>query len=307
MAAIGIPNIGTAPNKSVPTATNPSSSGSLAFPVDLQKQPYWISFSFYSYSMPSLTDQNSLNLSDQGTIRLPLPNTMTDSQNVEYSTESLGLVAGLGVNGLSQGNYTQALAAGGAQAIGLGGDIQKRISMANVIGQTQGVVVNPFLTVMFKQPAFKQHQLGWKLSPSNQSESATLNSIINTFRGNMLPDKSGASGGTLLSYPNIVQISISVNSNQYFTYVFKPAVIQSLNVNFAPSNQPSFFGTTNAPTEVEISMQLLEIEYWLSSDWGIGTALNPVQNVINYLNTSLTPQGPSPMDIGTGIGFGSGA
>ena len=81
----------------------PQNGSSGAFPADLEKQPFWMSFSFYSYSMPDLTNQNSLNLSDQGTIRLPLPNTMTDSQNVEYSTEDLGLVAGMALNGLRQG------------------------------------------------------------------------------------------------------------------------------------------------------------------------------------------------------------
>lgn len=102
----------------------------------------------------------------------------------------------------------------------------------------------------------------------------------------MLPDYAGSSGGTLLTYPNIVQITISVNDPNYFTYVFKPAVIQSFNVNFAPSGQPSFFGNTRAPTEVEIQMQILEIEYWLSSDFGINTTINPVGTFSNWVQST---------------------
>jgi hypothetical protein len=105
--------------------------------------------------------------------------------------------------------------------------------------------------------------------PKNESESITLNRIINTFRANMLPNQSGAIGGTLLTYPNICQASVSVNNGTYFTYVFKPAVIKNLEVNFSASGQPSFFGSTSAPTEVQITVNLQEIEYWLGSDFGL--------------------------------------
>jgi hypothetical protein len=132
-----------------------------------------------------------------------------------------------------------------------------------------GVAINPWLTVMFKSPSFKQHALEWKLTPSNETESAKLNQIINSFKANMLPDQNGALGGTLLTYPNIVQISVSVNNPEFFTYVFKPAVIESFSVNYTPGSQPSFFGTTKAPTEATLRLGLMEIEYWLSSDYGM--------------------------------------
>ena len=74
----------------------------------------------------------------------------------------------------------------------------------------------------------------------------------------MLPDQSGALGGTLLTYPNIVQVAVNVNQGSYFTYMFKPAVIESFNVDFTPQGQPSFFGSTQAPTAVHIDMNLLE-------------------------------------------------
>jgi hypothetical protein len=85
----------------------------------------------------------------------------------------------------------------------------------------------------------------------------------------MLPDQNGALGGTLLTYPNIVQVTVSVNDPTFFTYVFKPAVIESFSVNYTPGSQPSFFGTTKAPTEVILRLGLMEIEYWLSSDYGM--------------------------------------
>ena len=251
----------------------PKSSQSLVFPTRLENQPFWMSFSFYEYKMPNVSQQN-VYYKDKGTIRLPLPNSMVDDQKVQYNAESLNTVTGAAVNAI-QGSGS-AIAAG----IGIATKLSAVSGAASAIGaskaleaglQMAGVSVNPFLTVMFKNPSFKNHAFEWKLSPSNENESMTVNSIVNAFKGNMLPDQNNALGGTLLTYPNIVQIAVSSNSKDYFTYVFKPAVIESFSVNYTVGGQPSFFGSTKAPTEVSIRLGLMEIEYWLSSDYGMAT------------------------------------
>ena len=254
----------------------PAANGSLIFPSKLEEQPFWMSFSFYDYKMPNVTQQN-VYYKDTGNIRLPLPNSMVDDQKVQYNAEQLGTVTGAAIGALQNPSGTLgaigAVAAvkgiqGLATKLNVGG--QAGAKAAEAIGQAAGVTVNPFLTVMFKQPAFKNLGFEWKLSPSNEKESKVLNSIVNKFKANMLPDQTGALGGTLLTYPNIVQITVSANSEDYFTYAFKPAVIESFTVNYTVGGQPSFFGT-KAPTEVSIRLGLMEIEYWLSSDYGPGT------------------------------------
>jgi hypothetical protein len=250
------------------------SSGSLVFPTMLEKQPFWMSFSFYDYKMPNVNQQN-VYYKDTGNIRLPLPNSMVDDQKVQYNAESLGTITGAAMSA-AQNTSGGALAGaaigvgvkGAANLLNLGAGATK---VAEAVGQAAGVTLNPFLTVMFKNPAFKNHGFEWKLSPSNEKESLALNSIVNKFKANMLPDQTGALGGTLLTYPNIVQITVSANSEDYFTYAFKPAVIESFTVNYTVGGQPSFFGSTKAPTEVSIRLGLMEIEYWLSSDYGLKT------------------------------------
>jgi hypothetical protein len=106
------------------------------------------------------------------------------------------------------------------------------------------------------------------LTPSNEAESQAIYNMINTFKFNMLPDTSGAIGGTLLTYPNICQISARNGKSNYWNYVFKPAVIESFNVNYAGAGQPSFFGTTKAPTAIEIRIGFQEIEFFLQRDYG---------------------------------------
>ena len=187
--------------------SNAGAPAKMAFPKDLEKQPFWMSFSFYQYSMPDLTVQN-IYYSDKGTIRLPLPNSMRDQQNVEFQTDHYDLLAGMAINQYQQGTGSStggtgaaigtaaaagSILGGGKDVAGLAGSQAGKFAL-----QTNGVQANPFLTVMFKQPSFKEHSLEWTLAPSNETESYTINQMINTFKANMLPDQSGALGGTLL-------------------------------------------------------------------------------------------------------------
>jgi len=212
------------------------------FPNDLGNPPfnYWMSLSFFTYQRPSMVSpfndllQQSF-LDDQGTIRLPIPNSLVDHQEQEYDAQSFssGMVAGVSSNTLALG----------------------------------GEIANPLLAIMYRGPTFKTHNFMWRLAPTNKTESENLNSIINTIKANQLP----VYHGVTLGYPNIVQVTLSCLTTQYFSYSFKPAIIKSFEVNYAPEGQPSFFGSADtqdaAPTVVEIRMGLTEIEYWTQSDF----------------------------------------
>ena len=223
-----------------------NSSSNKSFPKDLGTPPfnYWMSLSFYSYQRPSqqssfignpfTSTQNSF-LEDQGTIRLPIPNSLVDHQEQEYDSAALtsGFIAGLASNILS------------------------------IIGET----ANPLLAIMYRGPTFKTHNFMWRLAPTNKTESEDLNSIINTIKANQLPKYNKAT----LGYPSIVQVTLSCLTTKYFSHSFKPAIIKSFEVNYTPEGQPSFFGNAvtqdAAPTVVEIRMGLTEIEYWTQSDF----------------------------------------
>ena len=71
-------------------------------------------------------------------------------------------------------------------------------------------------------------------------------------------------GGALMGYPSIANIQL-FPSDEYL-YKFKPAVIESMQVNFAPGNTPGFFKNSQAPTEVLLTIQVKEIVYWLAED-----------------------------------------
>jgi hypothetical protein len=251
-------------------------SGVMRYPVDLESFDYWLSFSFYEYRRPTFAGNPVLG--DQGTIKLPLPNALVDSLGVTYNQTDLDAAVGAGLNELSGGRGSggiaemgAAAARAGAAAVG-GGAINALRNLApNVsagVGQLLGVAVNPWTTIMFKGPQYRKYTLSWVLTPSNEAESGMIADMINTFKFNMLPDTSGAIGGTLLTYPNICQITARHGKTRNWNYVFKPSVIENMSVNYSVAGQPSFFGVSRAPTAIEIRINFQEIEFFLQRDYG---------------------------------------
>lgn len=154
--------------------------------------------------------------------------------------------------------------------VGVGKKLGLDLSEASLgqLLQPLGLAENPFLTVLFKSPEFKEFRFNWRLAARTPKESQTINSIINMFKYHMLPDIPGgrALGGTLLQYPSMLQIGFY--SNDEYLFRFKPCVIRNMTINYAPNSTPSFFkGNQNVPTEVDIALDLLEIEYWTRQDF----------------------------------------
>jgi hypothetical protein len=252
--------------------------GDLMFPGDLidssANRNSYIAIQFQKYERRSIFNQPFL--SATGGIRLPVPNQLSDNQQVNFEpAEASSPAVGAGIeqglrggSGFVGGGIISGIAANVgtrmAQATGAVASSLTGASTAEML-QLGGLAQNPFLTVLFKSPNFKKHQFSWKLAPNNAQESNTIRDIVNTFKSNMLPAMAPNAGGTLLTYPNIAIISLY--PDETFLYKFKPCVIESMDVNYAIGGQPSFFKGTNAPTIVEISINLLEIEYWLKEDY----------------------------------------
>jgi hypothetical protein len=260
---------------------NSKYKGDLQFPLDLvdssSDRNFFMTIQFMEYQRRSIFNQPFLQAI--GGIRLPIPNNLVDTTKVTYGEEGSDSAQGAGIEaGLKGGNaqgggggFVGGLASAAAGALA-GKAVSTAANLASGLTgvstgqglQLGGLAQNPFLTVLFKSPTFKRHSFKWRLMPNNQQESDIIKNIIETFRSNMLPAMAPSAGGTLLTYPNMAQISLYPNES--YLYKFKPCVIESMSVNFAAAGSPSFFKGSNAPTAVEISIDFLEIEYWLKED-----------------------------------------
>jgi len=259
--------------------------GPLIFPQDLETYGISLSFQFAKYERRSIYKQPFERR--LGQIRLPVPRQIVDRLGMEWGEASNESLVGAaiestlheakyGTGTLSSMGEIAADGAAGLTALGA----RETLNKANIPGltldtalQPLGFAVNPFLTVLFKQPKFKTHEFSWTLAAKNPEEATTINAIVQSFRYHMLPDRARGSGGTLLNYPDMVHIRFF--NNDSFLYRFKPCVVQSVSVDYAPEG-PSFFkGSSNVPSQVRLSISLLEIEYWLKDSFeeemGTGT------------------------------------
>lgn len=254
--------------------------GGLQFPSDRGK--YFMSLGLHDYSR-SASDLMGVilgKLNITNTITLPLPQQMTDSHNVNYAEEALG--QGLGATTEAGSNLMNAMAGNMSnigQALGglLGAGAQtildgfKNLTGVNAPQLSQaltGLAPNQFLTILLKGPQYKKHSFTWKLSPRNEGESESIRAIIALLNNSMAP---GMKTNAFFTFPKIVTLSFMPNSN--VLYRFKPAVIENMTVNYAPSGAPAFYRRTEAPDTVELKLDFLEVEYWLTGDFG-GSALD---------------------------------
>ena len=282
LALGGAAIIGQAFFRTPEVTKNSKYKGNLMFPNDLidpsANRNSYMAIQFVEYQRRSIFNQPFL--SALGGVRLPVPNQLAETFNVSYDSSAgesnpsigAGIEAGLqGRNGVgSSGNVIGSIASSVTAALG-GKAVQTASALGTKAGldvpqalQLGGLAQNPFLTVLFKSPNFRKHTFSWKLMPNNEQESNTAREIIQTFRSNMLPALAPNAGGTLLTYPNMAIINLY--PDETLLYKFKPCVVESLTVNYAAGGQPSFFKGTNAPTHIELSISLLEIEYWLKED-----------------------------------------
>ena len=107
----------------------------------------------------------------------------------------------------------------------------------------------------------------------------------------MLPNyKWGAAN--VLGYPEMVQITLEPDMKEIL-YKFKPCMISSVNVNYAPNGIPSFFAGTKYPTAIEFQVSLQELEIFTSQDFGgqNGRAVKDIGAILTGDPTNGTARG----------------
>lgn len=227
--------------------------GSLTYPIDMRiNQQDTLSITQFRYNAPQggliggdaasilrsgVTRGNDFvgsQLEGLGTVHLPMPNVVTDSNNVAWGDEGMGNIAAsitAAVMG-DPGKYAAATAAGqllggsgGATAAGsslygidmamkggIDGDAQqliaamaasqiiKRATGAEVEAETilargAGVVANNNLELLFSGPALRSFSFDYRMTARSFREARTIRGILNYFKKGMAVKKITAGGG----------------------------------------------------------------------------------------------------------------
>jgi len=244
----------------------------LMHPRDLlDNNRHYISFLFQKYKKRSINDAPFLR--SDGAIRLPVPDGLKDSLDLDYGNANLGAATGAALEELAGSSGSGAsmfqragslLESGASAAQGYAAQTLANNAVGRIGMAVSGVTVNPFQTILFEKPQFKNHSFTWKLAPTDEIEQGIIRDIVRVFQYHALP---GVSTGAaiLFSFPSMVTVSLFPSSE--FMYRFKPCVITSLAVNYAPGSGPSFNRGTGGPTSVTLQMNLKEIELWTQNDY----------------------------------------
>jgi hypothetical protein len=280
----------------------------LVFPRDLvqNNRDFYVSFSFQEYKKRSINDSPFLR--STGTVRLPLPSNLKDNLSVSYAAEPLGPAVGAALEGVigtspsvsGESAFETGLNRfGGALAGGAAGAVAQAAqdaggAAASAASAYSGMAINPFQTVLFKQPTFKKHSFSWKLMPRDEQESGIIRDLVRTFQFHTSPGVSEGAG-LFFSFPSRVIVSLFPSSE--FLYRFKPCVIESVDVNYAAGSGPSFFKRSQAPTAVTFSIQMQEIEYWTNNDYE-ASSFNDITSFINAGGAIVSPlaRGTTPTE-----------
>ncbi len=297
----------------------------LRFPHDLPDK-YYTSIGFEAYTRPDPFSSlvTLTQVTGDGSIQLPIPQNIIDSQHLKWGQSSalLGDTLIKGWDALTEtgdwsklGNNLAAGAIGAPSAIGGaigaalgGGSLSTAASngarvatgasdVAKAVLQQQGLALNPVLSIMFEQPEFKAHSFMWKFAPESPEESKSVASIIEAFRFNALPDVQN--DGLFFKYPSIVRARLRAGDGDI--YRMQPCIMTSVEVNYAanPAQTPSFFNATALPTVITLKIELLEIimntrkntkpnSSFTNLSFGSGLELNSVgMNSIQRVLTSV--------------------
>jgi hypothetical protein len=286
-------NIGGAVDPSNPTQVMAvpaiSSGGSaMSFPGDIENMPYYTTLKFVKYSRPfagsTATEQTT------GTVVLPLPEQLTDSNDVRYNGANYGVYGAMGaaigaaIGNADLGELNEAKKAGQslAQAYNNAAGTQDyariaaMMAIAAVPGNMQdgkaaqivqgslGVVQNPHLALLFDGVNLRQHTLSWKLSPKTEAEAKSLGTLIYFMKKVSLPSYNATVNKFALDYPNQVIVDYKDVDKQYKDSI-KKSMIMNVSVEIA-NDGPAFY-KSGRPVEVRLALALTEVEIRTQEDY----------------------------------------
>lgn len=244
----------------------------LQYPPNMGK--YYMTMKFREYVRQAPQLQSALKFDNA--IVLPVPRRLEEEFNMQVSGTALGLAGGAAdiIQTISAGageDYSPTQAFAFSAMTKVLGDAASGGALGNVSDTLYsyiGSVPNPHMAALFQGVDLRKFQFEWTFSPRNVNESIAIQEIVLKLKQNSLPAFSTL-GTPVLQYPLMCQIEMEPwHSDGADLISFKPALLESVKVNYSPNGIPSFFAGTNLPTFIQISLSFVETTYFTSNDFG---------------------------------------
>jgi len=230
----------------------------LRYPYDtINDTQDFIQFSIFTYKRNKNTkdgtgnatlvtrDESNLKADPLGSIILPIPAQLTDSNSATWKSGNMNFAQEAGLQAAQQGMSGNMKGVGetvnqivsdfkatpilkqyfATQALNsLGGNM----SMESVMARSTGQVINPNMELLFSGPNLRQFSFQFKFTPRFEKEAHTVRTIMKAFKRNMAPK---GAGGNMLKTPNIFEIRYIGEAKHYLNRI-KMCALQNVGINF---------------------------------------------------------------------------
>lgn len=277
----------------------PGSFGSYIYPVDLgaTKQDV-IKFTMLKYEPKKLTSAGQFkggdlgafetrtywkNRDSLGTVVLPIPSGISETNGVEWGGKTMGpgeaLAANVALTTIKEGLGAGAAVVGGAAGAASGGansDLKTALAtgfaeaatgVGDLLSRTQGAIFNPNMELLFGGPTLRPFNFTFKMSARNDNEARKIIQIIRFFKQGMSPQKTKSN--LFLKAPHTFKLQYlhRQSTDHPFIGEIKECALQSFVVNYTPEGQYATF--YDGPlVSYEIQMTFQELEPVFNEDYG---------------------------------------
>ena len=208
-------------------------------------------------------------LINAGTILLPIPANLQDTNNVQYDTSTLNGLAAAGVEaatgvmgidvtkgfGSALGQLTDVKDAvkntvvDGVGNVAAATDVitkflaSKAVNIFNanvttnqLLARGNGEILNPNMELLFGGPTLRNFRFSFKMTPRNEKEAEQVKLIIRAFKRNMAPQAQGGtlgSGNWFLKTPNVFKLRYRTGrKNHPFLNRFKQCFLSDVQTTY---------------------------------------------------------------------------
>ena len=238
-------------------------------------------------------------LINAGTILLPIPAQLQDTNNVVYGESRMNGLAAAGVEAVAESMQTAGNQIAARQNVdlteqaekfkntlrtGLGGDaamntaadvLTKKLAAeavnifgANVtvnqlLARGSGEILNPNMELLFSDVTIRNFRFSFKLTPRNPREAEQVKLIIRAFKRNMAPQAQGGvsgSGNFFLRAPNVFKLRYRSGANDHpFLNKFKQCFLTDMQTTYTGDGVYSTYDD-GTPVSIQLDLSFKEIQ-----------------------------------------------
>ena len=224
-----------------------------------------------------------------GTVILPIPGGIQDSQQVQWGSDSMTpmqiAMSNVALAGITQGMGAMVDAGGNAltEATASGEDVKKALAntlagqaagAGKLLTRTTGAVMNPNMELLFNSPNMRNFSFQFRLAPRSKSEAMTIIKIIRFFKQGMAAIRSKSrlflkSPHTFrLAYKHKAAEGAGFGKNDHpYLNKFKECALGGFTVNYTPDGQYATY-EDGIMASYQISMNFQEMEPVYNDDYG---------------------------------------